>query len=122
MSIGLDEALGAYGAAWSEKDSGQRLSLLEACWSDNGRYMDPTSSVSGRQELADHIGGFHTQMPGAQIELTSGASTHNSRFYFSWRLVTGDGNVAIEGVDFGAVEPDGRIREIVGFFGAPPAL
>lgn len=122
MSYDLKDVLAAYGAAWVETDRTKRAELLEACWSENGRYIDPNSSVQGRKEMADHIGGFHTQMPGARIELTSGASEHNSRIYFNWRMVTKEGGVAIEGVDFGTLSSDGRIQEIVGFFGSPPDM
>ena len=122
MPVELDAILAAYGDAWNEKDHARRIALLEVCWSSNGSYMDPSSSANGRQELADHIGGFHMQIPGARVELTSGASLHNDRIYFSWRLITKEGQVAIDAVDFGKLSEDGRIQEIVGFFGPPPAL
>jgi hypothetical protein len=35
---------------------------------------------------------------------------------FSWRLIQPDGT-AIEGMDFGELDGDGRIKRIVGFFG-----
>lgn len=122
MSDDTGKMVAAYGAAWLEPDAERRLEYLERCWSENGCYTDPTVSLEGRQALADHIGGFHAQMPGARIELTSGASAHHTRLYFKWRMVGADGKVAVEGVDFGRIADDGRIAEIVGFFGPPPAL
>ncbi len=122
MSNELDKVLAAYGDAWIETDHSQRLALLKVCWSDNGSYMDPISSVQGRKELADHIGRFHVQQPDARIELTSRASLHHARIYFSWKMVTNDRKIVTEGVDFGTLSEDGRIQEIVGFFGPPPAL
>ncbi len=121
MPADRNHVLDAYGAAWREPDADKRLELLNACWSDEGRYLDPNGSASGRDALAAHIGRFQQQMPGARIELTSSASAHNARIYFTWRLVTAAGAVAMEGVDFGRLAEDGRIDEIVGFFGPPPA-
>lgn len=98
-----------------------RRALLEDVWAEDGTYQDPTADVAGREALVQHIGGFHQAMPGARIEMTSEVSQHHRRFYFAWRLVTGDGATAIEGVDFGTVDLEGRIAEIVGFFGPPGA-
>ncbi|MEO1112801.1 MAG: nuclear transport factor 2 family protein [Pseudomonadota bacterium] len=116
----LQQVLSIYAEAWNEADSEKRLSLLERCWSDDGQYMDPAGTASGRAQLSGYIGEFHARMPGARIELISGASAHNSRIYFKWQLISGDGVVKIDGVDFGSVSRDGRLQEIVGFFGAPP--
>lgn len=122
MEETIQSMLHAYGAAWREADPEKRGGLLEQCWSAKGRYMDPSVSVEGREALSAHIGGFHAQMPGARIELTSGASAHNGRIYFTWRLVGADGAIMMEGVDFGTISETGQIEEIVGFFGAPPSL
>lgn len=116
----LQQVLSNYIAAWNEADPEKRLRLLDLCWSDGGLYMDPAGTARGSAQLSDYIGEFHARMPDARIELVSGASAHNSRIYFKWRLITGDGVVKIDGVDFGSVSKDGRLREIVGFFGAPP--
>ena len=122
MSIDVEDAVATYAAAWLETDETKRSTLLERCWSDDGHYTDPNSDVRGRQALTEHIGGFHAQMPGARIEITSGASHHNGNIYFRWRLVSAEGTVVVEGVDFGKLSEDGRIRQIVGFFGPPPEL
>jgi len=118
--LDLQQVLSSYAAAWNEADPVKRITLLERCWSDAGHYMDPAGTANGREQLSAYISEFHKRMPGARIELISGASEHNSRIYFKWQLVTGDGIVKIDGVDFGSVSKDGRLQEIVGFFGAPP--
>jgi hypothetical protein len=95
--------------------------MLEKVWAKAGTYKDPTAEVAGREALVQHIDGFHQAMPGARIELTSGVSEHHGHIYFAWRLVTGDGATAVDGVDFGRLSGDGKIAEIVGFFGPPGA-
>ncbi len=118
----IQSVVATYGKAWLEPDEDARRALLEASWADDGLYQDPSADVRGREALIAHIGGFHKQQPGARIELTSGASHHHGRVHFSWQMVTADGAVALQGVDFGTLGDDGRLTQIIGFFGAPPAL
>ena len=59
-------------------------------------------------------------MPGARIEVTSGADEHHGRIRFGWKL-TGAPQ-AMDGIDVGQVDADGRLLSILGFWGAnPPA-
>lgn len=120
-AVTVTETIDAYVASWAEADEGRRRGLLEKAWAPEGTYTDPTADVAGRETLVQHIGGFHQAMPGARIELTSGVSEHHGRIYFAWRLITGDGATYVEGVDFGRVDAEGRLAEIVGFFGPPGA-
>ncbi|MBI1885935.1 MAG: nuclear transport factor 2 family protein [Chloroflexi bacterium] len=110
-----------YGGAWNETDEGARRRLLEKCWADGGTYTDPQSHAEGRDALSALIGGFQQQMPGARIEATSGADVHHNVLRFTWKLLGPQGNTVMEGVDFGELDGDGRIKRIVGFFGPPPA-
>ena len=117
----INEIVAAYGAAWNETDTAKRTALLEQSWADDGVYNDPTAIVNGRAALIDHIGGFHTMMPGNTIDMASAVDSYNDVFRFAWVMRKGN-EVAVEGVDFGELAPDGRIRRIVGFFGPFPPL
>lgn len=120
MSVSLSDVLPAYGAAWRETDPEKRLELLNLAWSDDGVYRDPSAEAVGRTALSDHIGVVQSQQTGARIELTSGASHHHGHIYFTWRMLNAEGAVAINGIDFGTLDGDGRLSQIVGFFGPPP--
>ncbi len=117
----MRDVIEAYGAAWNEPEEQERRGLLERSWADDGTYTDPTAHVAGREALVRHIAGFQQQMPGARIVLTSGVDEHHGMFRFTWRLVGPDGTPMFDGIDFGEVAADGRLRRIVGFFGPPPA-
>ena len=118
----IDATVGAYGAAWLEKDEAARRRLLEQAWSEDGVYQDPTAEVSGRDALVRHIAGFHARFPDNRIVLTSGVVHHRGKIHFTWRMVNRDGATVSQGRDFGELADDGRIRRIIGFFGDPPAL
>ena len=116
----VQEIVAAYAAAWNEPDTAARRRALERAWAEGGIYSDPTARVEGRDALVAHIGGFHAQMPGARILLTSGIDAHHGAIRFTWALRAGDGTIVTEGIDFGELADDGRLRRITGFFGPPP--
>jgi hypothetical protein len=116
----LTQVLKAYGDAWCEADADKRRALLEIAWADDGLYQDPGGEAQGRDSLHAHIGHVQAQFPGARIELTSGVDVHHDRIRFAWRMVMTDGTVPVQGIDCGRVGADGRLSEIIGFFGAQP--
>jgi SnoaL-like domain len=113
----IQELVTLYVKAWSEPDRSRRQSLLDQIWAEDGTYTDPLGHVAGRQQLFTHIGRFFEQFPGAHLELTSGVDTHHTHFRFTWRMILADGNVFMEGIDFGELSPDGKLHRIIGFFG-----
>ncbi|HVP04292.1 MAG TPA: nuclear transport factor 2 family protein [Dehalococcoidia bacterium] len=110
----------AYLAAWNETDEAKIRSLLEKCWAEGGTYTDPVSDVAGRDGLFGAIQGFHAQLPGAAIALTSGIDEHHGRVRFGWKVTGSPQEIA--GIDIGVMAADGRLQSILGFWGAnPPA-
>jgi hypothetical protein len=118
----LDELVKGYSAAWNEPDAQRRRELLEKVWASDGTYTDPQSHVEGREALFEHIGGFLKSSPGARIIQSSHVDFHHGMFRFAWKFVGGDGKTVMEGIDFGALAPDGKLQRIVGFFGPTKPL
>ena len=114
-----DAALKDYCLAWSTADDDTRAALLEKVWAEDGIYSDPSAEVRGRTALHAHIGSLHAKMPGTQIVLSTDASAHHGYLYFGWQMITAEGEVRINGVDFAQIDDTGRIAQIVGFFGPP---
>ena len=113
----LEDLVKVYCAAWNEPDAQRRRELLEKVWGSEGTYTDPQSHVEGREALVEHIGRFLKNSPGARIIQSSRADFHHGMFRFAWKFVGGDGKTVMEGTDFGALGPDGKLQRIVGFFG-----
>ncbi|MEM9330206.1 MAG: nuclear transport factor 2 family protein [Pseudomonadota bacterium] len=116
----IADILKAYGEAWLEPDEAKRRELLHFAWAEDGVYQDPSAEAIGREALVQHIGGMLAQQPGARVELTSGFSEHHGKIQFNWRFVQPNGEVAINGVDFGTLDENGQLSQIIGFFGPPP--
>ncbi|TQV73329.1 nuclear transport factor 2 family protein [Denitrobaculum tricleocarpae] len=106
-----------YCAAWRERDAGARAAILEAVWHDDGRYSDPTVEVEGRIALCNLIGETQARFPGSEVVRLSEVDSHHGTFRFTWKMQTGEGKQLPESIDFGRLSSDGRILEIVGFFG-----
>jgi hypothetical protein len=66
------------------------------------------------------IGTFHEQQPWARMEFTSKPEEHHGSLRITWALVGEDGTPVEEGVDFGELAQDGRLRKIVSFLGLLP--
>jgi hypothetical protein len=116
----LKHALSAYGQAWSADDAAQRAKLLAGIWDDSASYTDPTADVKGTAGLLSVIEAFHKQFPGARLVPVSSADLHHGQFRFAWKAVGADGSTVVDGMDFGELGPDGKLRKIVGFFGPLP--
>jgi hypothetical protein len=110
------DIVSTYAAAWNEPDEEKRRQLLERAWTDEGTYMDPQSSAAGRDALVALIGAFRQRFQGTRTELRSNVDEHHRLLRFAWSMV-GPGGPVLEGMDFGELAEDGRLRRIVGFFG-----
>jgi len=115
--VGIAIIIDAYVAAWNEPDEYRRRGFLQLSWADDGLYCDPTGTARGREEFVAHIARFQKVMPGRRFELTTAVDEHDGYLRFGWAARDHDGNVAMAGMDFGMLASDGRLAQIVGFFG-----
>ena len=107
-------------AIWNEPDSDRRPALIEATWSPGASYVDPMFAAEGAAALDALVAGVHQQFPGHRFRLTQPLDVHHDRARWGWELVGPDGVPVAAGVDFAVLAPDGRLREVTGFF-EPPA-
>jgi hypothetical protein len=107
----------AYADAWLETAEKRRLRLIEQSWADDSTYTDPNQHFQGREALNQAIVRFQQRRPGERIVRTSAVDRHHDMVRFAWAWYGADGSVIMEGMDFGELADDGRLRRIVGFFG-----
>jgi hypothetical protein len=107
----------AYTSAWREADPVKREKLLADVWAPNGVYADSQAEVKGYQKLAEYMGLIEQLMPSQRIRELSKIENHHGTFRFAWRSVMPDGTLVDEGMDFGEVDKNGRIRRLVVFNG-----
>ena len=113
----MEDVIATYLQAWNETDRARRRELLAGVWAEHGTYQDPTASLTGAEELVQHIGRFHEQRPGSRFELGSRVDRYADDLRFRWRLLDSEGVQASEGTDFVRLTAEGRIASVTGFFG-----
>ncbi|WP_433654776.1 nuclear transport factor 2 family protein [Nocardia sp. CA-128927] len=114
----LEALIDTYCAGWSDPDPVRRRKFLGEALAEGATYTDPTVHTAGIEELAAHIDGVFAQQPGMRVIRVSQVDAHHETARFGWRLMLADGTALPDGVDFVEISAEGRIRKIVGFFGA----
>jgi hypothetical protein len=110
----------AYFAMWNETDPARRRAAIQAAWSEQASYVDPMFAAEGADGLDALVAGVHQQFPGHRFRLTEAVDAHHDRARWGWELAGPDGGAPIAaGVDFAVLAPDGRLREVTGFFARP---
>jgi SnoaL-like domain len=115
--LALDETVKVYCAAWGEPDVDRRRQMLERVWAPDGTYTDPNGHSESREALIDRITRHLQKYPNTHIVPSSQVDLHHGMLRFTWKFVSADGKILMEGIDFGEVAPDGKLKRIVGFFG-----
>lgn len=107
---------------WNETDPDARRSAVATVWTQDARYIDPLTSVSGHDQISDLIGGVQQQAPGHVFRLLDDrVDAHHNVLRFSWELVpTSGGESLAVGFDVAVTEEDGRIRSVFGFLDKTP--
>ncbi len=119
--LDLHQVISDYGAAWQETDPDKRLEKLGRCFSENGRYVDPTADVTGVAQLSAHIGDV-LQKTNGRVDLTSSPVSHHDVVHFTWHMTAQDGSIMVTGHDFIHLDDEGKIAHLAGFFGDPEPL
>ncbi len=110
-------AVDRYLAALNEPDADKRRALIEQAWTPTGSLTDPPIEGHGHDGLAAVGDTLHEHYAGHRFERTSQVDVHHGRYRFAWALVGPGGTTAITGMDTGVLADDGRVGEVVGFFG-----
>ena len=110
----------AYFAMWNEEDEAKRAKHIEKAWTDDGRYSDPARDAQGHAALSEMVAAARPHFPGHSVKQSSGIDAHHESIRFTWEVVGPDGSVAVAGIDVGVLAPDGKLRQITGFFGELP--
>lgn len=119
--MSIEAIIDRYCEAWSDPEPAARAAALAEVWAEGGRYTDPRADAHGAKALLDHIAGVLAQRPGARVVRTSAVQQHHGFARFAWQVIDADGTRLPEGLDIAAIGEDGRIVQIIGFFGPLPS-
>lgn len=113
-----------YVATWNETDPARRRAGIARAWGTPARYRDPVMASDGPDGIDAMLAGVQARFPGFVLKRTSSVDCHNgpdgAHCRFSWSLGPAAGPTVVEGVDFCALAPDGRLASVVGFIDKMP--
>jgi hypothetical protein len=92
MTIDRQEQIDEFVATWNETDPDARRTMIEQIWSDDGYYVDRAVEARGIDQISANIDRVHRKFP--------------DRIY--------------GGVAYVKFADSGRLRSVIGFFGAIP--
>ena len=121
ITTAADSTIAAYVATWNETDAARRQAAIARAWEAAGRYRDPLMASEGHAGIDAMLAGVQARFPGFVLKRTSKVDSHNDWVRFAWSLGPADGAAVVEGVDFCALAPDGRLASVVGFIDKMPA-
>ncbi len=110
----INEVWETYRSCWSNPDSVQRTEKLQNILSDDFEYKDPSSEITGYQQLSDYMKQFQEQFEGASFE-TADMNIHHNRILIHWNMVNDQKEVVSNGSSFALYEND-KLKQITGFF------
>lgn len=117
----LNTALAGYFAMWNEDDPARRRAIIEETWTPDASYVEPLMAVTGYDALNSGVAGLQAQFPGHSIRPAGAAENHHDRVRFRWELIGPGGGAPIAGgTNVGVLAPDGRLRQVTGFFDFAP--
>jgi hypothetical protein len=117
FTVDAGTAVDRYLAALNEPDAALRRRLIEEAWTPQGSLTDPPIDGAGYDGLAGVGDALHHAYAGHRFQRTSAVDVHHRRYRFAWALIAPNGETAITGMDTGVLADDGRVGEVVGFFG-----
>jgi hypothetical protein len=116
-SANLQAMIDGYFECWNTTDATQRSAAIERVWAPHARSVDPLYDVTGHDELAAMFAGFHDEYPGSSFRQHGVLDTHHDRVRWGWAMHDAAGDIVLDGLDVVTVDSDGRIEQLVGFFG-----
>jgi hypothetical protein len=119
-SLTAETTVEAYVATWNETDDNRRQAGIARAWDAAGRYRDPLMVSEGHAGIDAMLAGVQARFPGFMLKRTSKVDAHNDWVRFAWSLGPAAGPAVVEGVDFCALAPDGRLASVVGFIDKMP--
>lgn len=114
----MDAVIEHYDRAWNAADADERRALLEAALTEDCELVEPRGRFAGREAILERISGFVDRFPGARVNITTNVDGHNGFARYGWVIVDRDGAQILDGIDVVERAPDGRLRQVVMFFGA----
>src|SRR6185295_9079339 len=110
------EKVDGWFAAWSDEDDAARAERLAAIAAPEVRFRDRFSLVTGMADLLPHLAATHRFMPGFRLRRAGDVRHCQGTVLAEWVAVAPDGQERARGTNVFALDADGRIESVTGFW------
>jgi hypothetical protein len=114
------ELAGRYLDAWNQTDPTRRAALVKDLFSADARYTGPIAAAQGPEAITATIAAVQEQFPGFSFRLAGNVDGHHDQMRFTWELGPGNDPAPIVGFDVAVLDPDSKIRTVLGFLDRVP--
>jgi hypothetical protein len=105
--------------SWNVGDRDERERLLQACWTELGRFRDAGALIDDRADIARYIEGARRFMPEAHAERLGPVEHCHEYVRFPVGIRGGEGTMMMRGWHFAETDASGRLRSVVAFWDRP---
>jgi hypothetical protein len=117
----IREVLDGYFTMWNETDPARRRQIIERTWTQDATYIEPLMAAEGHEALNDGVAALQAQFPEHELRPAGQVDAHHDRVRWSWELLAPQGGEPLaSGTNVGVLAPDGRLRQVTGFFDSTP--
>jgi len=111
----VESTVAAYVESWNETDPARRQAAIARSWGARVHYRDPLMASDDHAGLDAVLAAVQARFPGFVMKRISPVDAHNGSARFAWSLGPASGPSVVEGVDFCALDAEGRLESVVGF-------
>jgi hypothetical protein len=113
----LTDTVDTHMAAYCDPDRSRRAERFASVWTSDGELLDPPLEGRGMEEIIALTDTVLSIYPGHRFERTTVVDEHHGWGRYGWSLVDPDGTTVLTGTDVVRIDDDGRLVQVVGFFG-----
>jgi len=106
----------AWFGAWADPDAATRASTLAAIAAPDVRFMDRFSTLTGLEDVREHITAAQRFMPGLMLRRTGGVRQCQGTVLADWEAVSADGTPRGAGTNVFVFDGSGRITTATGLW------
>lgn len=116
VNAGAGDAIDAWLASWSNPDAVERENTFKRIATPGVQFRDRYSTLDGIDDLLQHVTAAQRFMPGVRLERQGDVRQCQGRAFCNWNAEA-NGKAAGSGTTFFALDAEGRIESVTGFWG-----
>jgi hypothetical protein len=113
----LTDTVDTHIAAYCDPDLERRTAGFTSVWAADGELLDPPLEGRGLEAIIGLTDVVLSHYPGHRFERTTAVDEHHGWARYGWALIDPDGTAVLTGTDVVRVDDEGRLVQVVGFFG-----